>query len=87
MVYGSSKIESWKTGHRCALEASSQGGKPKPYSEGSLAKCQVCNIRSVRPWETSNQIRSWKDLGWYVGQDKQFKTEIMTHGEMGEPIV
>ena len=58
VVYGSSKIEGWKTGHRCALEASSQGGKPKPYSEGSLAKCQVCNIRSVRPWETSNQIRS-----------------------------
>ena len=57
------------------------------HTQGSHAECPICEIRFVRPWEVSNQMRSWKDLDCDVGQDKQFGTETINHAEMIEPAV
>ena len=57
------------------------------HTQGSRAECQICEVRFVRPWEMSNEIRSWKDLDCGMGQDKQFGTETMNHAEMIELAV
>lgn len=62
------------------------------HNQGSSARCQICEVRFLRPEEVSNKVRAgriWSTRGsglWY-GSGQAVQDWAMNHAEAAEPTV